>query len=244
MQNTNFKQIIRIRRGWLTILFYCTISGVIAQASNPPDSVKQATLSFRPKPVTGRSFILPAALITTGALGISGKFVISNLEIKEERDEHFQTFQTSIDNYLQYAPLAAGYGMLIGNKEHNVWWYTEKVVMTELIVTTTVQATKRITKVTRPDGSPYSFPSGHTAQAFASAVIFSEEFAQHKPWLAATAYTSAVTVGVLRVLNNKHWASDVIAGAGFGILSAKASEWIVDSYNRKHHAKHTYTYQF
>ena len=229
----------------MSVILVCTINHVAAQTNNPPDSLTiHQPVIFQPKPVMVKNFILPAALITTGAFGISGEFIISNPEIKEARDKNFKTFHTSIDNYLQYAPLAAGYGMLTGNKEHSVWIYTEKVLVTEIVVTTTVQTTKRITHVKRPDGSPNSFPSGHTTQAFASAVLFSDEFAQHKPWLAVSAYTSAVTVGVLRVLNNRHWASDVIAGAGFGILSAKASEWIVDSYNKKHHAKHMYTYQF
>lgn len=87
----------------------------------------------------------------------------------------------------------------------------------------------------RPDtGDPSSFPSGHTAQAFASATIFSDAFAQHKPWLKATMYASAATVGALRILNNRHWASDVIAGAGFGILSAKLSELITQPRYLKH----------
>lgn len=214
-----------------------------AQVQCGSDSLPVAQpVFFRPKPVTATSFILPAGLITTGALGISGEFIISDPEIKEERDEHFTTFYTSLDNYLQFAPIAAGYGMLIGNKEHSFWKYTEKVLITEVIATGTVQATKRITNVKRPDGTPYSFPSGHTAQAFAGAVLFSDEFAQHKAWLSAAAYTSAVATGVLRVINNRHWASDVIAGAGFGILSAKVSEWIVEPYYRKHHSSYSYRF--
>jgi hypothetical protein len=37
------------------------------------------------------------------------------------------------------------------------------------------------------------------------------------------AYTIATSVGALRMLNNKHWQSDVFAGAGIGILSAHAA---------------------
>lgn len=245
MQGITYKPPTGIRRGLLlSLVLYCAISSAAAQMVSQPGSVVKPLFSFHPKPVTGKDFIMPAALITTGAFGISGEFIISNPEIKEERDEHFQGFHTSIDNYLQFAPIVTGYGMLINNKEHSFCTYTEKVVITELMVTVTVQATKRICHITRPDGSLYSFPSGHTAQAFASAALFSDEFAQHKPWLAATAYTSATVVGVLRILNNKHWASDVVAGAGFGMLSAKASEWIADTYNRKHHPKYMYTYQF
>lgn len=58
--------------------------------------------------VPAKSLIVPALLIKTGALGISGEFIISNPEIKEERDEYFSSFHTNIDNYLQFAPIATG----------------------------------------------------------------------------------------------------------------------------------------
>lgn len=149
---------------------------------------------------------------------------------------HYSRFHTSIDNYLQFAPIALGYAMLIHNKQHSFWGYTEKILLTEIITTGLVQGTKRLTKELRPDGSSYtSFPSGHTAQAFAGATIFVDEFAKHNFWLAAGVYTGAASVGVLRVLNNKHWAGDVIAGAGFGILSAKVSELILKAHDRKYH---------
>ncbi len=197
---------------------------------------------YQSKKITVQSFIIPLSLITTGALGISGKFIIPDDKIKYARDRNFATFHTSIDNYLQFSPMAAGYAALINNKEHSFWKYTEKVVVTEVVVTALVQTVKHIAKVPRPDdAAPTSFPSGHTAQAFAGATIFSDEFAQHNVWLTASAYTSATAVGVLRVLNNRHWASDVIAGAGFGIASAKLSEWIVQPNHKK--AKPIYHYQ-
>jgi membrane-associated phospholipid phosphatase len=52
--------------------------------------------------------------------------------------------------------------------------------------------------------------------------IFCDEFAQHNTLLAISAYTSASVVGVLRVLNNRHWASDVIAGAGLWYFISEA----------------------
>jgi membrane-associated phospholipid phosphatase len=128
-------------------------------------------------------------------------------------------------------------------RQHSFWKYTEKIVLTEVIMNSLVYSVKNITKVPRPDtGAPTSFPSGHTAQAFAGATIFCDEFAQHNTLLAISAYASASAVGVLRVLNNRHWASDVIAGAGFGILSAKVSEWIVQPHYKRTYS--TYTYHF
>ena len=201
------------------------------EVADTTNSYKEYKFGYMP---TYRSFILPAVLITTGAIGISGEI---DAKIKEERDEHFSSFHTSIDNYLQFAPMAAGYAMMINNKQHLFWPYTKNVIVTEVLVISLTQSVKHITKVPRPDtGDPSSFPSGHTAQAFASTTIFCDAFAQDKPWLQATMYAGAAGVGVLRILNNRHWASDVVAGAGFGILSAKLSELIIQpSYLKQNH---------
>ena len=199
----------------------------------------QHNIIFQPKRVTYQSFILPAALITTGALDISDHFIIPDGAIKEERDEDFPHFHTTIDNYLQFAPMLAGYAMLVNNPQHRFWPYTEKVVLTEVMLNALVQPVKHITKEPRPDtGAPNSFPSGHTTEAFAGATIFCDEFAQHNTWLTVTAYTSATAVGALRVLNNRHWANDVIAGAGFGILSAKLSELIIEPHVKEYHSSY------
>ena len=76
----------------------------------------------------------------------------------------------------------------------------------------------------RPDGSGYnSFPSGHTASAFAAAEFLRQEYRDISPWYGYAGYFVATATGTLRMYNNKHWFSDVVAGAGFGIASTKIS---------------------
>jgi len=228
-----FENIFRIIPCVATL--FCSCLNLNAQSLKQDSLRTFPGLTCSTNVVSAKHFILPAALITVGAVGISREFVISNTEIKEERDEHFNHFHTNIDNFLQFAPIVAGYAMMIDNKQHIFWSYTENVIVTEVILTSLVQSVKHITKVPRPDsGDPTSFPSGHTAQAFASATIFCDAFAQHKPWLQASVYAGASVVGAMRILNNRHWASDVIAGAGFGILSAKISELILQPRYLKH----------
>jgi membrane-associated phospholipid phosphatase len=53
-----------------------------------------------------------------------------------------------------------------------------------------------------------------------AASIVHTEFRDKSPWYGIGAYTIAASVAALRMINNKHWQSDVFAGAGFGILSA------------------------
>ncbi len=72
---------------------------------------------------------------------------------------------------------------------------------------------------TRPDGSDnLSFPSGHTSNAFMMATVLFHEFKETKPVLAYSGFVFASATGALRVLNNEHWVSDVLVGAGIGII--------------------------
>jgi membrane-associated phospholipid phosphatase len=60
-----------------------------------------------------------------------------------------------------------------------------------------------------------SFPSGHTATAFALATVVSLQY-RHAGWVPAVAYTLAAGVGLSRIALDKHWASDVLVGAAVG----------------------------
>lgn len=72
----------------------------------------------------------------------------------------------------------------------------------------------------RPDGADLaSFPSGHTSESFAVASVLGSQYG----WRAGVpAYLAAAFVGYTRIQNDKHWLSDVVAGAGLGILSGRA----------------------
>ncbi len=71
----------------------------------------------------------------------------------------------------------------------------------------------------RPDGSRYSFPSGHSASSFATAAVLERHFG----WkVGLPAYGLALYVAVSRLSENKHYLSDVIFGAGIGIVSGRA----------------------
>jgi len=83
-----------------------------------------------------------------------------------------------------------------------------------------VQGLKLVAHRTRPDGSDNgSFPSGHTASAFATATVLERHFG----WKAGIpAFGFATYVGLARMSANKHNMSDVIMGAAMGIASARA----------------------
>ncbi|MDH3734704.1 MAG: phosphatase PAP2 family protein [Gemmatimonadota bacterium] len=69
--------------------------------------------------------------------------------------------------------------------------------------------------------SKWSFPSGHTSTVFALATTVSLELGDDAPWVPFVAYPIAAWTGVSRVLDKKHWLTDVVAGAAVGIFSAR-----------------------
>lgn len=65
-----------------------------------------------------------------------------------------------------------------------------------------------------------SFPSGHTAQAFALAATLSAELHDRAPWVPFVAYPLATWTATTRVLDREHWVTDLVGGAAVGILGA------------------------
>jgi hypothetical protein len=79
-------------------------------------------------------------------------------------------------------------------------------------------AIKETTRRARPEGTGFSFPSGHTATAFASATVLQRRFG----WKAGIpAYAVATYVAASRVEGQRHYLSDVAFGAALGIVAGR-----------------------
>lgn len=184
-----------------------------------------------------KSLIIPAGLIAYGFValendGLKQLDINTKLEIREDHP----AFITKVDNYLQFAPAVAVYGLnALGIKgKHNLRDRSMIYLLSNIILNASVFPVKKLSHQLRPDGSAYtSFPSGHTAEAFASAEFLRMEYKDVSPWYGIAGYAVAATTGILRLYNNKHWVSDVVAGAGFGILSTKLAYWIYPAIKRK-----------
>jgi membrane-associated phospholipid phosphatase len=66
----------------------------------------------------------------------------------------------------------------------------------------------------QPFSGHISFPSGHATQTFALAAVIAGHYRQ--PWVRVTAFLVAGSVGLARIHLNKHYASDIVAGALIG----------------------------
>ena len=94
-----------------------------------------------------------------------------------------------------------------------------------ILMAATTNAIKYSVREKRPDSNTRnSFPSGHTANAFCGAELMRIEYGN---WVGLAGYAVAVTTGVMRMYNERHWWNDVIAGAGIGILCARTAYWLL-----------------
>lgn len=168
-------------------------------------------------------YIIPVALI-------GGGIALNNQNYKNKQtnwhNENYKDFSTKADDFLQLVPHAAVFGLdWIGIKSKHDFKDKVGLMLTGgIIMLGTVNALKYTTDQIRPDGSAAnSFPSGHTANAFFGATILAKEYADKSILIAIGGYTVATATGALRILNNKHWASDVLVGAGIGIASGEVA---------------------
>lgn len=186
--------------------------------------------AFSVKGVLSNPLFVPIALTGYGFVGLGNDGLKSlNYEFREEVQEHYPNFKTGIDDYLQFTPALATFALKIAGKEseHAFGSSIRLYISSGLLMAGTVYALKSITHIQRPDGTTYdSFPSGHTATAFVAAEFMHQEFKNTAPLLSYSGYVAASATGALRMLNNRHYFTDVLTGAGIGILTTKASYWI------------------
>ncbi|MEE2876548.1 MAG: phosphatase PAP2 family protein [Candidatus Neomarinimicrobiota bacterium] len=87
------------------------------------------------------------------------------------------------------------------------------------VTATTTWLMKRLSGRERPNGNDRkSFPSGHTSGSFTVAAIMGELYGENAGMVA---YLVAAMVGAHRIHDDKHWLTDVIAGAALGTAVGK-----------------------
>ena len=137
----------------------------------------------------------------------------------------------SADDYLQYSPAVVMLGMKAFGYESRSSWGRMLVsdAISAAAMTGAVYALKYSVSRPRPDGSSYdSFPSGHAAKSFMAAAMLHEEYGWRSPWISFTGYALASATGISRIINDRHWATDVIAGAVIGVASVSLGYFLAD----------------
>ena len=171
--------------------------------------------------------------VGAGLLGLGAIAASVDLQTRQLRQDYIPTFRYHYDDLLQFSPLAATVLMKTFGVESRSSW--ERMALSSgLGVASTmavVYAGKYGVGRLRPDGSQHnSFPSGHTAMVFSSATILHREYGHLSPWVSVAGYSVATITGISRMLNNRHWLTDVIVGAGVGILGTELGYLIADKW--------------
>ena len=191
-----------------------------------------------------KQLIIPAALIAYGVFEttIEHNYLL-NRQVKHEVTEHIDS-KLTIDDVSQYVPAGSVYALnIMGIKgKNNLKDRSFILGISTLFMAASVNTIKYSTKIERPDKSAKnSFPSGHTAVAFMGAEFLWQEYKDVSIWYGITGYTIAAGTGIFRLYNDKHWFADVIAGAGFGILSTKAAYWLYPYLQKRFMNKDTFS---
>jgi len=179
---------------------------------------------------TALRIAVPSALVAVGVLAHSNQYnetlYRAKLDMQHETQEAFRGFDAhGLDDYTRHAPLAMAYTMMAtGHRgERTAMSFTLIYLLAHELDAGVVSNLKRLTAEPRPcnPNDLSSFPSSHTSQAFLTATLLHEQYGRQYPWLSVSGYAVATATGAMRLLGNKHWATDVLAGSGIGFLSAE-----------------------
>lgn len=132
-----------------------------------------------------------------------------------------------LEDWIQYLPAATYFGLgFVNSLGENSTLDRALVLGTAWVgMAAVVAGTKYTVRRERPDGSDFkSLPSGHASRAFMGAELIRREYGI---WWGIGAYTVATGTAALRVCHNRHWTTDVLLGAGIGILSADIAWWLL-----------------
>lgn len=205
------------------------------QTSNLPP----ASLDEKYKTKFPRALIVPGLLIGYGLTTIKDNGLYSSYQAREDIQEFLGGAHSKIDDFLIFAPYAEFLGLTLAKIKcrNDLTNVSLLILKSQILMAGIVFPLKALTYQERPysyqdglDGVPlsereknknafHSLPSGHTAQAFLAATVVHKEFRYKSPWYGIGAYAVASSVAIFRMINDRHWQSDVLVGAGIGILS-------------------------
>lgn len=202
----------------MKLIFFLIVFSLHLHCFSQIDST-QVTSKKTQKPFLKQS-IVPLSLIGAGLIVNYSNGTFGKENLQENIQNKFPNFNSNLDDFLLFVPAVTMYAADIFKvpSKNDAFTQTKYLLISGLANNIITYGLKNITNEERPNGEPKSFPSGHTSNAFVMATVLFHEFKESSPVLAYSGFFFASATGVLRVLNNNHWVSDVLVGAGIGIL--------------------------
>lgn len=208
----------------ITLLLLAVLLGSFSGRAQYRFGQRDSTLTgFRPT-----QLIAPAVLM---AGGLTIHFAAHETLDAAVRDKVLEATAgqniVPFDDYIQYIPMTLhlGLGLTGIPSRQDIWGRLIESAIAHAVCGIIMWPSKTLFHTLRPNEVNYvSFPSGHTAFSFTGATLTWIDYG----WAWGTgAYAISTTVAFMRIWRNWHWMSDVLMGAGVGILSAYAGSWLV-----------------
>lgn len=218
---------MRIRILIALILLTVLPKGAFGAEKEKGDTI--AEIASNPYHFKGTQLIAPSIMIGVGIAGIEANFLKKWNRKINEAVYNPDRKKIKIDDFTEFLPALATYGLnLCGVKgEHDYADLSIIMGTAYLLMAATVYPVKDFVHSPRPNDSRVnSFPSGHSAWAFTGAEILRREYWKISPWIGISGYLIATGTAFMRLYNGAHWLTDVVAGAGIGILCAEAAYWL------------------
>lgn len=164
---------------------------------------------------------------------VLGTAIVADVPVRDfmRQQPRNNSFLNSVENFgttYAFATMGAFYAFgLAADNQHSVQ-VAEDAVIASAISATLNQTLKVTINRSRPRdnvgtsdfqgftglNNNSSFPSGHTTEAFTLAAVIASSY--EEDWVSYAAYSVAGLVGVARMYNDAHFASDVTASAIIG----------------------------
>ncbi|MFD3003945.1 phosphatase PAP2 family protein [Pontibacter toksunensis] len=209
---------------------------VAAPHQHPDSALLEGEVKRNLHPLV-RKAIVPSLLIGWGITHMDDEGLFEGSSgLRDVVRRNYPNFSTTIDDHTAFVPVLLAVGLNLSGVEgkHHVAEQAVLLGMTYFLNRSLTNNLKTLTAVNRPDGNGNdAFPSAHTSTAFAYATFFHNEYGSKSVWYSVAGYSFATATGVLRILNDRHWLSDVLAGAGIGILSAELAHLAYPFIQRK-----------
>lgn len=237
---------IHFRPGQLLVASYCSLALLTAsspvsaqvaspQKSNPSTIGSSSIASPAPKPITGvvadaiQDFRhVPSwtnvAILAAGGLGAalahpSDARVTGALSGSQPMGSFFRVGETLGGARTQLAAALGTYAIGQISGQGKVAAIGADLIQSQILAQTMTAAVKMSVQRTRPDGTQYSFPSGHSSVTFATATVLQRDLG----WkVGIPAYGLATYVAASRIQDKRHFLSDVTFGAAIGIVAGRS----------------------
>ena len=219
----------------LARLFRKSIIILLLAIAAPGMAIAQVADSTRVANQASRASFKASQLIAPGALMATGAII--HFTAHENIDITVNSYTSkwrgdnptlNFDSYVRFLPevMHLGLGLIGAESEHDFSGRLIEGVWAIGSYAAIGFTLKTLVDSPRPDlEDNRSFPSGHAGIAFAGAELVRMEYGWG--W-GAGAYAVATGVCAMRLYNNKHWMSDLLFGAGAGILCAHIGGWLLE----------------